>query len=310
MSGEIVRISSEWLDANKFRAYPFDESCANAEGRIPPAVFTDAFFMVTGLSGKQLHVSRVVLGQTSFQLYMAASDMDLGLVADIPYDTPDRTQIPIQSNYEGGVSLDGLLVVGNAKDIKSMQADNTLTEANGKLFYGCCREFSNPGVTGIRIGDKIYRGTVDLVAGEGVDFNVSEGGDGVTTVEITASSRILPSENMIIVDDVTLLREINELYGSPVTMINGVQPDVNGNISLVYPSEDSGGYIPFPASGGRGAIVLQDTTGAQEVCENTLVETIMANISELNDRLSRATETTNAIDMANNVMSISLSRLT
>lgn len=330
MSGEIVRISSEWLDANKFRAYPFDESCANAAGRIPPSVFTDAFFITTGLSGGPLIIRRVVLGQTSFQLYMAAADVDLGLVADILYDTPDRTQIPIQASYGGGISLDGVLIVGNAQDIKTMQADNELDEENGKLFYGCCREFSKPGVTGIRVGNTIYDGVVDLVAGDGINITTTEGTGGVTTIQITAPSRVPPEANTEVINDSTLLDELIDLYGSPVTTINGVGPTESGNILLVHPSKVSstndgastgsgddevstgsgGGYTVFPVSGSVGAVVLGDATGAQEACEDTLVETIMSNISELNNRLSRISESIDAIDMANNVMSISLSRLT
>lgn len=307
-SNEIVRISSEWLDANKSRAYPFDDACADAPNRIPSPVFTDAFFQTSGVGSGGIFVNRVVLGQTSFQIYIASSDRDIGLLADIPYTTEERTQIPVDIMLDDGATISGVLVVGDVTEIKNMQSDSVLTEAAGKFFLGCVREISDNRLLGIKVNDKLYTGVIDLVAGDGIELAVEELEE-ETKITVSAKDRSVPPENMIITDDATLLKEISKLYGTPVAMINGVKPDAQGNITLAYPTAESGGkgYTPFPSA--TGTIILQDASGASETCENTLIETIMANIAELNNRSARHAETLDALDTANNVMSISLSRL-
>lgn len=307
-TNEIVRISSEWLDANKSRAYPFDDSCAAAPGALPTDLFTDAFFSLSGVSGESLYISKIILGQTSFQVYAATESYDLGLIADIPYSTPERAQVLIDLSTDEGVTLSGLLVVGDAMSVKRMYPVNEMSLENGKFFYGCVREFIGEGVTGIKIGDRVYRGVVNLVAGEGIEFDVTEE-PGETTIRMAAKERQIPKENMIIVDDTTLLAELTRLYGAPVLTINGRRPDSSGNIILAYPDDavKGQGYSPFPTD--VGTIILQDASGATGTCENTLVETLMANIAELNDRSARQAETLSAIDTANNVMSVALSRI-
>lgn len=308
--GEIVRISSEWLDANKSRAYPFDDICADSPNRIPSEVFTDAFFTVTGIGYESMYVSKVVQGPTSFQVYVRTEKRDIGLLADIPYDTPERSQLSVDIDVGDGVSVSGLLVVGNVLGIKSMLPVTELGLSDGKLFNGCVRSFSVDGVSGIKVKDRIYRGVVDLVPGEGITLETKSTQE-ETLIYVTATNRQIPRENLIIVDDEKLLEELSNLYGTPVSMINGVSPDPEGNIILAYPkqqtAEGAGGFSPFPAE--SGAIVLQDSSGATISCENTLIETIMANISELNERAARQAETTTAIDTANNVMTVSLSRI-
>lgn len=305
---EIVRIASEWLDANKSRAYPFDESCADSPNRIPSEVFTDAFFSVNGIGSESLYVSKVVLGQTSFQVYIRTESVDIGLLADIPYDTPERTQLSVDYDAGDNVSISGLLVVGDVTAIKSMMPVTDMTISDGKFFNGCVRSFVTEGVSGIKVGDNIYRGVVNLVPGPGVSFDVDQTPE-ETKITIRALGRQIPEDNLIIVSDKTLLEEISNIYGSPVTSINGVSPDYRGNIILAYPngSSQGGGFSPFPAE--VGSIVLQDSSGAVASCESTLVDTIMSNISELNERAARQAETTTAIDTANNVMSVSLSRM-
>jgi hypothetical protein len=306
-SNEVVRISSEWLDANKSRAYPFDEKCADSPNSIPSPVFTDAFFRTAGLGNASLYISRVVQGQTSFQVYAATTDKDIGLIADIPYTTPERSQIPVDVALEDGSTISGIFVVGDVSEIKRMQSDTILGVGDGLLFYGCVREFLDEGVRGIRVGDTTYTGVVDLVAGDGIELSVTSNED-VTTIKIAAKNRTVPPANLIIVDDATLLKELKDMYGSPVYRINGLAPSDSGDITIAYPTEGDAGYAPFPNEG--GAIILKDASNASDSCENELIDTIMANIAELNARSARCVETLDAIDTANNVMSISLSRLT
>jgi hypothetical protein len=307
-TNEISRIASEWLDANKSRSYPFDESCGGAPGRIPTNVFTDAFFRCSGITG-ELYINRVVLGQTSFQIYAAAGSKDIGLLADIPYDTPERTKVPISILLDLDGSLDGFITVGEASAIKEMLADNVLTTANGKFFYGCVRDFSSSGLLGIRVGETVYSGVINLEAGEGVDIDVEEVA-GETNIRISAKDREVPPENMLIVDDKTLAQEISALYGSPVFTINGVIPDESGNIILATPDasrEGASGYAPFPA--GVGTITLMDNSSNDISCENTVLDTLMHNIAELNARGAQLKESVDGLDEANSVMSLSLSRL-
>lgn len=308
-NNEIVRISSEWLDANKSRAYPFDESCAESPNRVPSPVFTDAFFRTSGLAGSVMYVSRVVQGQTSFQVYAATKERELGLLADIPYTTPERAQIPVEISFEDGAYVSGTLVVGDVSEIRRMGAETALTDLDGKFFYGCVREIVDNRVRGIRIGDSVYTGIVNLVPGAGIELSVEESEEG-TTILISATDRELPDENKVIISDATLAAEINAMYGSPILKINGVEPDDSGNITLAYPDPSyESGYRPFPGDENKSTITLDDASGASESCTNPLIETIMANIAELNNRSARCIEMLNAIDTANNVMSISLSRL-
>lgn len=308
-SSEIVRISSEWLDANKSRAYPFDDECADAPGRLPTEIFTDAFFAVSGLGGEPLYMSRLVLGANSFQVYVATESVDIGLIADIRYDTPERSQIVVSVDNGDGVKVSGVLVLGDASVVKTLPADNVLDLSNGKLFLGCVRELTVTGIRGIKVNNTIYSGVVDLVAGDGITLDV-ESSQSETKIYIKAKDRTLPTANTLIVSDKTLLHEITELYGPVVSMINGVKPDSKGNVTLAYP-DDGQGYVAFPSSDSEsgGTIILKDSSTNVVECENALVKSIMANIDELNNRAARLADTVNALDTANNVMSVSLSRI-
>lgn len=308
-TNEIVRVASEWLDANKSRAYPFDESCADSPNRIPSEVFTDAFFAVSGVGYESLYVNKIVQGPTSFQVYVRTESKEIGLLSDILYTTPERTQLSVDIDTGDGITLSGLLVVGNVTAIKSMSPITDMDISAGRFFNGCVRDFTTGGVQGVKVGDKIYRGIVNLVSGEGITLSTETNPtNGETKIVIEAESRKVPDDNLIIRDDITLLKELWNLSGPLVHTINGVTPTADGDIILAYPSADGAkGFSPFGTD--AGTIILQDYSGESGSCEDDLVESIMSNISELNDRSARIAETVTAIDTANNVMSVSLSRI-
>jgi hypothetical protein len=312
-SSDVHRLATEWLDTNKSRAYPFEVSTSNTADRIPSPVFTDALFSVTGMSDDAIfYVNRVIQGQTSFQVYVTISDRPTSswLLADIPYNTPERTQIQVSIDSEDDLSITGMLVVGDLKEIRHMAADTVLDEKSGAFFKGCVRTQGIDSVTGIRVNGRTYTGVVNLVAGEGIAFEVSTDQDtGDTIITVSAKDRVIPDDNRAVTTDEELLGELKNLYGSFVTQINSVSPDDSGNIILAYPDPDSSGVGYTAFSGGSGTIVLQDTQKSTIDCESLLIDTIMNNISELNERGARQAESISALDVANNVMSIALSRL-
>lgn len=345
-----TEIYAEWLDSNKYKAYPFRDYSDNVgdqtgAGAIPPMLFVDAFFMITcdpEVSDIIVRIDKLVQGMTSFQAYIevlgTSSEVDPVIIADIPYDTAPRSTWPI-SWTDGVVSVSGGLIVGDLTEVRNLAAVHYLGDF-GIIFPGCVRK-TPTAVIGISVGNTVYTGNVTLEGGDGIDITVLDAnGDPVeegavvsdARIRITANNRVASDEAYTnIKTDKDIVDAIFAKLGNYVRTINGVSPDSEGGIWLATPDGLSSATVDinevdgtgsadgepkklpllsaFPGGDGSGVIHLADATGTVVDCADYVIETITGNISELNDRGARILESINALDTANNVISMSLSRL-
>lgn len=338
-SFELAGVSAEWLDSNKSRSYPFADTCADDSNRIPSSVFTDALFIASvGSASEALSetqnldcfVSKIVLGQTSFQVYMTFGKHTDVFCCDIPYTTKDRTQINVSVEFSNGDNVSGFFIVGDVSAIKTIHS--AVLEpgmSGGKLFEGCIRNIFSSGITGIYVDDVKYTGTIKLVAGDGIKMTVTTEDD-ITTINLGLDIDLGTSD--INTDDALIDALVGDSRLGTVKTINGVPP-VDGNINLLYrqTSNNSNNQNPGPTentetaentententeivsyrafAGSNHAIILDAILSGGVSLDNMsdTLDSTASDLSELNERCSRLEGSVSALDDVLSTISVAL----
>lgn len=310
----IPRLLPEWLNSNQHRAYPLDESTVG--NGLPFALLVDALFLNSGnIDSDRLYISSVVKSgdnvNISMRGYVDGEDTDFGIVAVLPFSTEIGSRVPITKTTDT-YTLAGTLVIGNIDCMNTAKAVITLDEQKGKLFPGCVRS-TDETLIGLRVNGVVYTGVVTLEAGDGVEFSVNDENKDDVVVKISMKQDIVvPPENMVIVDDNTLLAEAVESYGKPIRTICGVKPDEEGNITFATPVSGDEGEQYVEATGvGVGAISLtiaNDTTDTKCEDNSLQVESLTQNIGVLNERTGLLEERVRGLEEAQSNLSLQISR--
>lgn len=321
MSEQIIaRLMPEWLNSNQHRAYPLDESTAG--GGIPTPLLVDALFLVSpNIDRTDVYVSRIQKDGTNIHISISwlvketestnKTESANKISVVIPLSTTMGTHVPILYNDEQ-CAIYGELVIGDVRCVDPLQTITTIDSAHGKFFPGCvhAREDS---LLGIKVDDAIYTGVVTLVAGDGIDIEVDTDSDGGTTITISSTPYKVPVDNTIITTDQELLDEAIKMYGEPVRTICGTAPDDAGNIVIAAPKSggDSEQYVTA-TNAGTGAISLtiaNDTTDTTCTDDSAMIESIMQNLSNLNNRAGDQHEMLLGLEDAVSNLSLQISRI-
>lgn len=314
MSNTLVpRLLTEWLDSNRHRAYPLDMD--NESSGLPSAFLVDALFITShNVASDKLYIKSVISSgdnvNISMTCYVDDTPTELGIVAVVPFSTEPGTGIPVVIDA-GEYNISGVLVIGDVSCMNTVRSVIELTEEQGRVFPGCVRSI-NDTLIGIRVNGELYTGVVTLEAGDGIEFTTVED-NGEVTIKISATAdRLLPPENMEITSDADILAAAIESYGHPVRSICGVKPDSDGNISFATPEtgEDSSEYVEV-SSAGPGTITIgiaNDTTVTTCVDNTAQIESLVQNISNLNDRTGEFNDRIRAMEDAQSNINLQISR--
>lgn len=237
MQHNLGRLHTEWLTANLSRAYPLADATGGMPGTIPCRLLADAFILIYGDVKEHettLYINKVISSSTEVVFYLTGRFGDnykgFGPVATFDKQCDIGTVKSFEISHDG-ILVSGKLVAGDLHSGDDIPTALDLTETTGALFPGCYR-VAPPGLQGIEVDGIIYTGVVELVAGDGINISVDEQ-DTHTAIVISVPEYTLPDENLVIVDDKTLLREAIEEYGVPVRSLNNFKPDEEGNIDIV-----------------------------------------------------------------------------
>lgn len=313
-NSEIVpRLRLEWLDNNRLRSYPLDNS-----SDVPTPLFVDALFLNSqSIDSNRLYIKSIIKDGDNVNVFMAGyvndTQTDFGLVASIPFDTAINARIPILKETADYL-LAGTITIGDINCMNEAATVIELTEESGRLFPGCVRQ-THETLLGIKVGDTTYTGIVTLVAGDGVEIDVMAGSElGETVITLSVSPDRIADDNTAIRNDAELLAAAIKAYGDPVRTICGVSPNPLGDITFakpeIAPDEDDGEYITV-TSASDGVISLaiaNDTTDTRCTDNTNKVESIAKNLGSLNQRAGELDEILRALDEAVSNLSLQVSR--
>jgi hypothetical protein len=222
------------------------------------------------------------------------------------------------------VIIDGSITVGiiTEKDSGEYKLDQ-----NGRLFEGCVIPV-NSWCTGIMINGKLMTGIVKFNFDESFDIS-SQGSDGKLDINLS-----LPTYKNATVDiDIDdIIRNLLPNGLVPITSINGVKPDENGNIRVVVGEpnvEESAMLIKvadddreFPVTStlsietGEGALIIRDIVDKPDYDANAVlaerepvVEKLLTNCNKLTDRTVALERSISSVEYAVNLLSTQLTRM-
>lgn len=312
MADRVLNTLSEFLDANAHRFYPLDPAFGSQtalSSALPPALLLDLRIISTSNlpdnSGTDTtYLSKVVTDGVHARLYLAYkkggdNPVELGCIATIDAANAPGDRINFQSaekNPAGGVIFEGFLIVGDATVLQQMPPVTTLDEDTGRLYTGCIQHMTK-WAAGLKVGTEILGGVVELVAGAGVELTVLN-----NTIQISCVGAI-PPENNIIVSDIDILNTLQEIYGTPITSINGVSI-TNGNWKIC--TKESEGLVVTAWS--DNSITITNTL-ASACCGQESISMIVDNVAELNERVGLIQSFQNQLDTNLNILSAQMTKL-
>lgn len=318
----------EWLDGNMHRNYPIADSCTctSNSGIVLPSTFLVDMDITVPVSSNgstdKFFISAVLRHGDSFTVeisYHGASG-DILCARSNPVSIALRNTDPI----EGGTGQQA--VPSRVIALNSVAVDDTdykwLEALTGSLIVGSCIDMQNIGnltfpymsgntgvthILSVRVhtlpagissitavdsanGSTVIRDNLVIQAGDGVDFNVyRDWQSGTMVLEIfrrNAGEGGIPYNS---IDDV--VNAVLSQIGQPVTRINGVAPDDDGNFSI------QGDDCTAVEVNGHGVFVRNPC--AKPCCGDTTPSDAQAAIDTLEAGMARLQEYYTA--MSNNV---------
>ena len=314
--------SLEWLNANLSRAYPFDTSTGGASKALPSqflvngCVLYDCAAISDEAVVSRAYISTVSCSDTGVTLSLTCelstgNKVNFDSLLFISYGADRNSTIKFLAE-SSGMSLSGSFTVGDATTMKSRPILSELSIAEGLLDPGVVHDISGLYVSAIKVGGTYLSGEVELVAGEGIEFETEQTSSGGKLI-ISNTRYQLPQENLVIRSDADLLAEALEIYGEPIRSINSsIFPDESGNISIVTPSETSEGTEGTEdivvGTVGEGTITLM--LKKDPCVEDGTIEKLSEQIQSLNERCSILNAAQINLDNAVNGVATQLTRLT
>ena len=288
-----MRLLKEWLSSNTNRAYPFAN--ATVSNHINNSVFVDMLMQVVGLGNASICIDRLVGDNDKVSVFFAILSSEgkkqFANAVVLPKVSNDfnTTEFTITTADKLTV-LSGEITTGHSDAFNAIDSVVEFTGSSGVIYSGCVLK-SDGLFTRILIDNVVASNDIDFVAGDGIDIIPSINEDGTARIEFKATAYKDIEDNNDIMSDSELLSVISSQY-RPVTSINGVRPDRNGNIDLYTvnneDTEESNGvahkYV-VANTVGEGVIAL--TVPGMLVCDEDVsnyTQTVTDNIAALNER--------------------------
>lgn len=313
--------AQEWLNANLSRSYPLADEVGGQANTLPCTLLVDCRLIHDCYDLYDAYISRLEVSEVgwtaslTFTAVQNEGDTPAEYTADrliaVPYDTERNGKVPFnQSIGTTGISIAGSFTIGKATAVDSLPNSNVYTSADTKLSPAVITSISGLCIKAIKVGDELFSGVVELVAGDGIELETSVDADTkVTTINITNTKYSLPEDNLDITTDEDLAERLVDTYGPPITSINWVSP-VDGNIDIVYPTQstESDG-VSFVVVDDIGAGRLALTLTPDPCVDKEAITTLIGNLSQLNLRADKLDTGIKELDTAINTVATQMTRL-
>ena len=308
-------ILREWYSENAHRAFPLADTAnglAQSGEYLPTGLLVG---MTMGVPSTMLslgnsnelkytvYLRRAVITSMAVQLTFAAMGQDSSSY-DIGY--VEATMDAISQNPQGGYSIASL--VTDNQDLFGITGSvyfgpvevfvghgglYILDQDSGRVALECINVYPDC-VRSLQVNDTNLTGDIVLQEGPNISFNLV-GNTLTIDLAIDADTAGFTSR-----DD--LLNAIIETFGQPITTINNIAPDKNGNFYLTAEEGDCCTITPVTAG------VTISNPCATPCCDQSILVSVVENIDALNTRASRLssylTAVTNNLNTLQNELSI------
>lgn len=279
----------QWMSHMAAQTYPLADQVTGlsvTSQLLPKYLILDMCILVpeaTGtVDGDAFYISRVQDQGTSLSIYIGYNGIQVAVGSGIP-KTLTMTQPAVQHWYtltalQGGslswaAKLTGSICVGptNTYDIGTQvyTASNTKLNRNvisviGKLTY----------LQAIKVDQVYYDGVVQIQAGQGVSISAAVEGQ-VTTLTISVDQTYVTQTVQQ-----SVVQQLNASTGAtPITSINGVTPDSNGNIQI------SGVDCVDVVARGQGGLIVKNPC-SKPCCDSTNMQSTVIALQALKQQQS------------------------
>ena len=285
---------SEWLDENQHRVFPLEDSMTGEDStgtfRLPTSFIVDIFLCAPpGTDVKDYYLKALTVRNRTIDVEIGydgdGDELTVGHITRIPMDTalnsvrdfePASQDLAVNEPF---TLMTGVLVVGTTVEVAEHPGrwsflSSTASFLSTRVTQGLAC------VSSLGLGDDLFTGNIALKEGSGVTLSPSyDAASGKTVITISADLGNLAELDAPLVDDASVLHNLTHLYGTPVTSVNGVPPDTDGNFTLQpldcteLTSIQTGLSINNPCS--------------LPCCDKTTLDDAYTSISELNLRYAR-----------------------
>ena len=282
----------EWLDDNQHRVYPFtDESeCVDSTGAmtLPTSLIVDMVLCAPPSADvEDFHLKSVVIlsKSISIEIGYGPSNTLVGAFRGIPYDAA------VNSSYsmEVGEPADGLdpdfgimtgtLIIGSTTEALANPGSWYFRPGSADVLSTRVMK-GLAGVRAIEADGLLSTGVVALKEGSGVTIEQGYDSDfNATVLTISADVGTLGETAVPITDDASIMANLVAMYGTPITKINGIAPDDEGNFTLR--PVDCTSLDPLP----NGLSV--DNPCSLPCCDKSMLNDVYESLSQLNLRYAR-----------------------
>lgn len=237
----MIKSLMQWYNQNLHRSYPLAQTAFHS---IPDTLLADIRIYVPSqlLQAQQLdfYVSRVRSDGTTMQIYISAAltfqqDQQQTVFTDIlcaygiptsiaiqDISDPTRYPLTLSTDYTADSrlqALSGSIVLGQTLQY-AMPQQLQLQRESHIIDTICLVPATDSGITAILVNGTALTGTITLEAGQGITLSVDQ-----QTNTITIQTAEAPQLQQA-------LAQIKEELGTPVTSINGISPDQQGQIKV------------------------------------------------------------------------------
>jgi len=287
-------VYQEWLDRNLTRQFPLDDSAEALDitgtFRIPTTFMVDMFLTIPPDTDNTLYyVKALTVRRYTIDVEIgydgAGEELLIGKFTKIPCDAALNSSYDFEpspqtdSSYKPFTIMTGTLIVGKTEEILKYPG-RWLFQSDGTPILSTRASEGLAAVRSFKVGTQIFTGDIALREGSGVTLTPSYDSVNDRTV-ITISANIADSGELAIpiTDDASILANLTSLYGTPVTSVNGIKPDVSGNFTLQ--PIDCTEFTPI-----EGGVRVENPC-SKPCCDKSDLDDAYTAISELNLRYAR-----------------------
>jgi len=300
----------EFINGNLNKHYPLDDDLTPraADGvLLPDSFLADLRLVVQDTSSvtvdlNSFYVSSVRIYGSSITVTVSyssggtdipvATASGISTVISPASDVASRTY---QLESMSDIVLFGSLVIGDTQDIVKDPGNHVFTKTATKLSPSVLYKPTNA-LTGIVVDNVRLTGDVVLEAGDNVVLDVDES---TNTVRISYGN----PDTLVFSNATDLFNHVISVYGAPVTSINGVFPDSNGNIVLA-----SGNDCTQVTNSADGTITI--TNQCSDPCaDKAALDALYTMIGTLNLNYSRLQQLYTSIASNMSMMTARLSAI-
>ena len=325
----------EFFDSNTHRCYPFE-----MVNDLPTDLIVDIQFVTSNnINKNSVYINKVIATQDHVQFEVACklgTDLvSLGLLMSIPTTATAYTEHSFTLvNDTHKVIIQGSMTIGHFNTLlhKSVWSDPDkqtsvyLLGESGKILSQCVTPVTE-WCTGLVINDKLYTGNIILNIGDGLELIEAPDPSTPDVTHLVLRATGFVKKDFEVMTDEEIIEEVLNRLGSCVTSINGLTGAVNivtgaykleRNVDIGSKKISDANNLKVQTITGEdgGSVIISNITDDPNFDVNTgagidtsVIGTLLANATALNDRAGMIEQHNYALDNAVNLLGTQLAKI-